>query len=95
MKNTALTFFQRLNKQPPFFSKIYPTHNQERKHLRTLSDDIYNFSIKPVHHYDKEQNQLHLFISDLEFRPKFFRVTTSSLKYLKNSNSDLIFFTHI
>ena len=24
MKNKALTFFQRLNKQPPFFSKFYP-----------------------------------------------------------------------
>ena len=24
MKNTALTFFQRLNKQPPFFSNFYP-----------------------------------------------------------------------
>ena len=24
IKNTALTFFQRLNKQPPFFSKFYP-----------------------------------------------------------------------
>ena len=28
MKNTALTFFQRLNKQPPFFSKFYPIYNQ-------------------------------------------------------------------
>ena len=31
MKNTALTFFQRLNKQPPFFSKFYAIYNQERK----------------------------------------------------------------
>ena len=31
MKNTALTFFQTLNKQPPFFSKFYPIYNQERK----------------------------------------------------------------
>ena len=30
-KNTSLTFFQRLNKQPPFFSKFYPIYNQERK----------------------------------------------------------------
>ena len=29
MKNTSLTFFQRLNKQPPFFSKFYPIYNQE------------------------------------------------------------------
>ena len=31
-------------------------------------------------------------MSDLEFRPihKFFRVTISSIKYMKNSNSDMI-----
>ena len=31
-------------------------------------------------------------MSDLEFRPihKFFRVTISSIKYMKNSNSDII-----
>ena len=29
IKNTSLTFFQRLNKQPPFFSKIYPLYNQK------------------------------------------------------------------
>ena len=31
MHNTALTFFQRMSKQPPFFSKIYPIYNKERK----------------------------------------------------------------
>ena len=36
MKNTALTFFQRLNIQPPFFAKIYPIYNQERKYLKPL-----------------------------------------------------------
>ena len=36
-KNTALTFFQRINKQPPFFSKFYPIYNQQRKHLKPLS----------------------------------------------------------
>ena len=40
-KNTALTFFQRLNKQPPFFSKFYPNYNQQRKHLKPLSGNIY------------------------------------------------------
>ena len=54
MKNTALTFFQRLNKQPPFFSKFYPKYNQERKHLKPLAGYIYNFSIKQIHQYDKE-----------------------------------------
>ena len=45
MKNTYLTFFQRMNKQPPpFFSKFYPVYNQERKHLKPLSGNMYNFS---------------------------------------------------
>ena len=39
-KNRALTFFQRLNKQPPFFSKLYPIYNQQRKHLKPLSGNI-------------------------------------------------------
>ena len=42
-KNTALTFFQRLNKQPPFFSNFYPIYNQQRKHLKPVSGNIYNF----------------------------------------------------
>ena len=54
-KNTALTFFQRLNKQPPFFSKFYPIYNQERKHLKPLSGNVCNFSIKQVHQYDKSK----------------------------------------
>ena len=74
MKNTALTFFQRLNKQPAFFSKIYPIYNQEQIYLKPLSGNVYIFSIKQVHQYDKNQNKQHLFMSDLEFRPihKFF-----------------------
>ena len=43
-KNTALTFFQRLNKQPQFFSKFYPIYNQKRKHLKPLSVYIYIIS---------------------------------------------------
>ena len=49
MKNTSITFFQRLNKQPPFFSKIFPTYNQEEKHLKPQAGDVYNFSISQVH----------------------------------------------
>ena len=64
MKNTALTFFQRLNKQPSLFSNFYPIYNQERKHLKPLSGNSYNISIKQVHQYGKEQNQLHRFMSD-------------------------------
>ena len=92
MKNTVSTFFQRLNKQPSFSFKFYPLYNQERKHLKPLSGNNYNFSIKQVHQYDKEQNQRHLFMSDLEFRliHKFFRVTISSINYMKDSNSDMI-----
>ena len=84
-KNTALTFFQRLNKQPPFFSKFYPIYNQQRKHLKPLSGNIYNFSIKQVHQYNKSQNKQQLFLSDFEFKPihKFFKNTISSIKYSK------------
>ena len=42
IKNTALTFFQRLNKQSPFFSKFYPIYNQERRHLKPLSRTTIN-----------------------------------------------------
>ena len=91
-KDTYLTFFQRLNKQPPFFSKFYPIYNQQRKHLKPLSGNIYNFSIKQVHQYDKKQNKQKFYMSDFEFKPihKFFKITISSIKYLKNSNSDII-----
>ena len=86
MKNTSLTFFLRINKQPPFFSKFYPIYNQERKQLKPLSGNMYNFSIKQFNHYDKRQNKKHLFMSDLEFRliHKLFRVKISSVKYMKD-----------
>ena len=92
IKNTALTFFQRLNKQPPFFSNFYPIYNQERKYLKPLSESIYNSSIKQVHQYNKGQNRQLLFMSDFEFRPihKFFKITISSIKYERNTNSDII-----
>ena len=84
-----------MNKQPPFFSKFYPIYRKEKKilpHLKPLSGYIYEFSIKQVHQYDKNQNRQHLFMSDFEFGPihKFFRVAISSIKYMKNSNSDII-----
>ena len=89
---TKNKFFQKLNKQPPFFSKFYTIYNQERKHLKPLSGNIYKFSIKQVHQYDKSQNKQQLFMSDFEFKPihKFFKITISSIKYLKNTNSDII-----
>ena len=91
MKNTALTFFQRLNKQPSFFSKFYPIYNQEQQYLKPISGKVYNFSIKQVHQYDKNQNKQQLFMSDFELKPihKFFRITISSIKYMKSSNSDI------
>ena len=49
MQNTALTFFQRMNKQPPFFSKFYPISNKEIKHLKSLSGCIYELPIKQDH----------------------------------------------
>ena len=42
MQNTALTFFKRMNKQPPFFSKFYPIYNKERKHLNHSQDTFMN-----------------------------------------------------
>ena len=92
MHNAALTFFQRMNKQPPLFSKFYPIYKKERKHLKPLSGYIYDFPNKQVHQYDKNQNRQHLYMSDLEFRPihKLFRLTISSKLYMKNSNSDII-----
>ena len=57
IKITSLTLFQRLNKQPPFFSKFYPIYNQQRKYLKPLSGNVYIFSIKQVHHHDKIQNK--------------------------------------
>ena len=92
IKNTSLTFFQRLTKQPPFFSKFYPIYNQERKYLKTISGNVHNLSIKQVHQYNKDKNKKHLFMSDLEIKPiqKIFRITLSSIKYMKHSNSDII-----
>ena len=67
--NTALACFQRMNKQSLFFSKFYPIYNKERKHLKPLSGYIYEFPVKQVHHYDKNQNRQPLYMSDLECRP--------------------------
>ena len=69
MQNDALTIFQRMNKQPSFFSKFYPIYNKERKHFKPPSGYIYEFPIKQVHQYDKNQNRHHLYMSDFEFRP--------------------------
>ena len=92
IKNATLTFFQRLNKQPPFFSKFYPIYNQERRHLKPLSGTVYKFSIKQVHQYNTNQNKQQLFMSNFEFRPihKFFKITISSIRYEKDINSDII-----
>ena len=60
--------------------------------MKPLSGNVYNFSIKQVHQYDNDQNKQHLFMSDLEFKPihKFFRITISSVKFMKHSSSDFI-----
>ena len=72
-KNTVLTFFQRLNKQTPFFSKFYPIYNQQRKHLKPLSGNIYNFSIKQVHQYyrSKKNNNFSCQTSNLNLSTNF------------------------
>ena len=55
IKNSSLTFFQRLNKQLPVFSKLYPIYNQEKKHLKPLAGYVYNFSVYQLHHYNMKQ----------------------------------------
>ena len=92
IKNSSLTFFQRLYKQPPTFSKLYAIYNQERKHLKPLAGYVYNFSVTQLHQYNMKQNKQRLYLSDFELKPihKFFRVTNSSIKYTKNTNSDII-----
>ena len=85
MKNTSLTFFQRLNKQPPVFSKFYPIYNQQRKHLTPLTGYEYNFSISQVHQLNMKQNKQRQYMPDLKFKPihNFLRVTISSTKNTK------------
>ena len=97
IKNTSLTFFRRLNKQPPFFSEFYPIYNQQRNYLKPLSRNVYNFSIKQVHQYDKNQNKQQLFMSDLEFKPihKFFRITFSFIKIHEKLKLEHYFITCI
>ena len=57
MNITPLTFFQRLNKQTPFFSKIYPIYNKQCKHMKPLSGKVYNFSINQVHQNNADQKK--------------------------------------
>ena len=45
---------------------------------------MYNFSVNQLHQYDMKQNKQRLYMN------KIFRVTISSIKYTKNSNSDII-----
>ena len=40
---TTPTFFQRLNKQPPFFTKTYPIYKKQMKHLKPLRDVYMTF----------------------------------------------------
>ena len=50
-----------MNKQPPLISKFYPIYNKERKHPKPLLGYIYEFPIKQVQQYDKNQNRQHLY----------------------------------
>ena len=91
IKNSSRTIFQRLNKQSLFSSKFYPIYNQKQKHLKLLAGYVFNFSVNQLHQYNMKQNKQRLYMSDLEFKPihKFFRVTISSIKCTKNTNSDI------
>ena len=91
-KNKKYSSRLKIKQTTTFLLKFYPIYNQQRKHLKPLSGNIYNFSIKQVHQYDKSQNKQQLFMSDFEFKPihKFFKITISSIKYMKNTKSDII-----
>ena len=97
MKNTSLIFFQRLDKHPPFFSKSYPIHNPERRHLKPLPGYVYKISLNKVQKYNLNQNEQRLYMPDLKFKPinKIFKVTIPSVKYTKNSKFRQNFLTGI
>ena len=69
---------------------MYPMYNQHRKHLKPLTGRTYDFSINQIHQLNNEQNTQKLYMSDFEFKPihKSFRVTISSIKYAKITNTD-------
>ena len=74
---------RRSSKQLPFFSKLYPIYNQQRKQLKTLTGHVYDFSMNQVYQNNTDQNTQ---------KPvhKFFRVTILSVNYAKNINTDVI-----
>ena len=88
----SFPIFQRLNKQPPFFSKFYAIYNQEQKHLKPPAGYVYNFSKSQFHQNNMKQNKQRLYMSGLEFKPihKFFRVTISSINYSNNTISNMM-----
>ena len=45
------------NEQTPFFANIYPIYNQQRKHLKPLSGNVYNLSISQAHQCNVDQNK--------------------------------------
>ena len=85
MNIASLIFFQKPNKQPPFFSKFYIIYKIEPKQMKTLSGYVNNLSLKKILQYNVDQNKQPLYMSDLELKPmhKFFRVTISSNKNTK------------
>ena len=74
-KNTALTFFQRINKQPQLFSKMYPIYNQERKHLKPLST-------RPFYNNLRKQNN---FEWTTEHQKRFKEIKTLITQQLSNT----------
>ena len=89
MQNNALTFFQRMNKQPPFFSKFYSIYNKETKNISNHSQVIFTklqvnkFTSTRKIKTDKIFICQTLKLDQFTIRP--------SIKYMKNSNSDIIF----
>ena len=88
MQNNALTFFQRMNKQPPFFSKFYPIYNKETKNISNHSHVIFtNLQLNKFTSTKKIKTD-NIFICQTLKLDKF--TIRPSIKYMKNSNSDII-----
>ena len=89
---TSLTFFQSMNRQPPIFSEFNPINNQQRIHLKPLTRHVDDISKNQIHQNNPDLNKQKLKMSDLELKPphNFGRVTTSSIKHAKSTNTYIL-----
>ena len=73
-----------------FFIKLYPIII--KKTSKTPNGTCRQFFHQSIHQNDKNQITQKLYMSDLEFKliHNFFRITLSSIRYAKNTNTDTI-----